>query len=47
MDKERKKYRSEDFLAMTIDERLFLTHVELLNVLEEIRYELWKSNERK
>ena len=44
---ERKKYESGHFLATTIEERLLLTHVELLNVLESIRYELWKSNERK
>jgi len=41
-----KKYSSEDFRATTAEERIFLVNVELLNVLEEIRHELWKMNEK-
>ena len=41
-----KKYKSSDFMALEIKERIFLTNVELLNILEEIRHELWKMNEK-
>jgi hypothetical protein len=44
---ENKKYQSGDFIATTTEERVFLTNIELLNVLESIRYELWKMNEKK
>jgi len=41
-----KKYIGSDFKAITIEERIFLANVELLNLLEAIRYELWKMNEK-
>lgn len=45
MGKEMRKYRSSDFMALTVEERMLLANVELLNILEGIRYELWKMNE--
>ena len=47
MVKDFKKYKTEDFPAITTEERLFLVQVELLNILEAIRYELWRINEKK
>jgi len=47
MQIENKKYRYGEFTAATIEERIFLTNVELLNILEAIRYEIWKMNEKK
>ena len=43
---ENKKYRDSDFRAATIEERIFLTNVELLNLLEAIKYEIWKISEK-
>jgi hypothetical protein len=47
MKVENKKYQNNDFMATTTEERIFLTNVELLNILEAIRYEIWKINENK
>jgi hypothetical protein len=47
MKLEAKKYKSDDFTALTAEERIFLTNVELLNILESVRYELWKMNGEK